>query len=156
MQPLLWQLQISMVYRNAQNTGFTMSTDQNPGSKLQFSDLSLKTQRNLECKPQLETRKVPISSISLFSSEGLKFLLQADTARDLLNYHVNFPHAQNEFLIGGKNKEEMEVVTHIDKGLGYRRKNRREQQRKKCSSDLFMNFYFLKHSLKSFSIKLTP
>lgn len=56
----LWQLQISMLYRNALNTDFNYHSEcrlQNPGSKIQFSSLSFKTQWNLECKPQLETRK---------------------------------------------------------------------------------------------------
>lgn len=92
-----------------QTSNITTSTGYNPGSKLQFSRLLLKTLWNPECKSQLETRKAPTSFISVFSSEGWNFLLQSDPETDLLNYHVSLPHPQKKLLIGGKNKE---VVTH--------------------------------------------
>lgn len=61
-----------------QTSKITTSTDYNPGSKLQFSRLSLKTPWYPECKSQLETRKAPISHYfqakveTFFCSQTLK------------------------------------------------------------------------------------
>lgn len=52
-------------------------------------------QWNLECEPQLETRKKPTSSFLPFSSEGWRVVLQSDPETDLLNYLLGSPRPWN-------------------------------------------------------------